>query len=108
MSIPNAFKSYIDEDTYRDTSVALDILRSHKCPLYLQVEYVINHPSIQRKGNYKTLQLAAKDVDDFNRLVENENRIIYYDKHPFEIQQFQPKLIKVDKKPKSNKKVYSL
>jgi hypothetical protein len=74
--IPIQYQPYIDEDSYRDCSIALDIFRHNKCPLYLQVEYIVSHPTITKKANQKTLSLVAKDIDKFNETVKSVNNII--------------------------------
>lgn len=94
MGFPAKFKPYIDEETYKDTSIALDILIHNHCPLYLQAEYIINHPSVEKKANRKVLYSIANEIDRFNEKVKVANQEIYYRNHPFEVNHFEPKLIK--------------
>lgn len=74
--IPSEFKQYIDEFTYKDTCIALDILRKNKCPLYLQAEYVRRHPSVLKSGNKTTLRQLSKEIDVLNEKICEANEIV--------------------------------
>ena len=70
------FLPYIDEDTYRDTSIALDMMRSKHCPIDLQVLYMTTHPSVFRNAPPRTVALIQKEVEAHNTKAEQIHEII--------------------------------
>jgi hypothetical protein len=74
--IPDEFKPYIDEFTYKDTSVALDILKRNKCPLYLQALYVQNHPSVLKKTSKMTILRLSNEIDSLNNRIQESYPVI--------------------------------
>jgi hypothetical protein len=78
MSIPDNFKSYIDEDTYKDASIALDILIKRKCPLFLLIRYIVEHPSVRKKANPSTLTFISNEIEKYNKIITSINKVGFH------------------------------